>query len=346
MDYQTTSKNTSSNKTIKHPGHQKCPFFQQNPKTYPILTLCNSIANEGMSMPGNRKGEKTMRFEGLDDPNEGNSALDSDPNDAFREDSSGDLEITSEKSSLLARRKLHQNRQNLIPKDHDYIVIHDAESNDESYPHHNRRFKAHGQADSLPVVVIYAFLPQIKKPLINLDQFNTAEEKLDLPKIKQAYYNEGISVIAPHSGQHFTLREDRTLHDEKGVTSASYTFRGLTSPSDDNEIALTVMNMIENVISKGNPLNLRTNNPFVAQITKLYVEELGKAGLEIIYTPPENINLNDSKNSNAISRANDVFGNINTEMKIETLNTSTPKPPWYAAAMEACKPEPTLKPRF
>ncbi|NBX84319.1 MAG: hypothetical protein EBQ95_01760 [Gammaproteobacteria bacterium] len=233
-----------------------------------------------------------------------------------------------------------------IQEDHDYISIDNNDSDDEDFESQPpRRFKAHGQLQPLPDVVIYAYLSNSSSttPNLALNVLNNVKENLTTPQIKNDYYSsKGISVVAPHSGHEFNLKAELPNTGEKPVTTARCTFQ--SNPNDDDErqkIALTIMNMIENVISKGGPLNLKTTNVFAAKITALYVEKLRKTGLEFDFNPPKGMSLDD--NSNEVKNAIKIFGEINTAMQIETLKTSNPTPPWYAAATKACEPKASNK---
>jgi len=314
---------------------------------------------------GNRK--KRVSLKEQDKSNSQNSHLGSDADDELDNDSSDDETNNSDLSFNIFKNSFQNinsfpngtapysqsqldniasdDKEFSIKENHDYIDIDNNDSDDDLNPSRKRPgLKGRGGQNSLPDIVIYAYLSNSSSttPNLALNVLNNVKENLTALQIKKDYYSpNGISVIAPHSGHKFTLNELLNT-DNKPVTAARCTFQ--SNPNDDDEyqkIALTIMNMIENVISKGGPLNLKTTNVFAAKITALYVEELRKTDLEFDFNPPKGMSLDDPSHSKEVEKAKTIFGKINTEMKIET-QLKTSNPPWYAAATKACEPKASL----
>jgi hypothetical protein len=245
----------------------------------------------------------------------------------------------------IIKSKLKHNLMNIKDNSNpdDEIIIDNSNdpdsSQDTSSQPTKNPFKASGQSvQPLDDFIIYASVDKISARISH--DINRSEKTITDYNRKVDYYNidKGIKVFAPNTGVPFTLAEDRK-NNQPGIVYASYSHDS-NSPNDET-LALTIMNMIENVVSKGNPLNARTNNVFVARITALYVDELNNRGLAIVYNPPKNIQLDDLQNNSEVEKADKIFEDLKNKIDFNKLDTNVP---WFNAAQATCQHTNTLSP--
>lgn len=175
--------------------------------------------------------------------------------------------------------------------------------------------------------IIYAYVADAH-PLEGLKKaINDVETLLTLEQSQRLQTPEGLEVKDPNSKETYQI-------SQTGQVTRAFIPEGKHIDDKEN-LALTIMNIVENVISKGKYLNIETDDVFMASIANKYATFLkGEMGLAIEYRKPKNINFQDPQNQSEIHRASAVFDTLKTAMNLETgLNNA----PWFKAAQECCK---------
>lgn len=208
----------------------------------------------------------------------------------------------------LNQRPLPKTPNSLIP-----LVTVEGENND-GYTHRT--------------IIIYAHrtIPQDKNPLYKP---NKCIEQIINESDKQQFKSEkGLRVYAPTSKQAYSLGEDNGKPFAKLSRDDAK-----TGDEIDYEIAgLTLMNMIENILSRGNVVKISTSDPIMACIGKSYIEYLEqKAGLECKFTLNPSIKHSNDQLETAKEKFNSIIYKID--------NQDFKNLPWYEAA-SLHKPEP------
>lgn len=170
-------------------------------------------------------------------------------------------------------------------------------------------------------IIIYAHrtIPQDKNPLYKP---NKCIEQIINESDKQQFKSEkGLTVYAPTSKQAYSLGEDNGKHFAKLSKDDAQ-----TNGKIDYEIAgLTLMNMIENILSKGNVVKINTSDPIMACIGKSYIEYLEqKAGLECKFTLNPSIKYSNDQLETAKEKFKSIINQIG--------NQDFKNLPWHEAA--------------
>jgi chromosome segregation ATPase len=99
---------------------------------------------------------------------------------------------------------------------------------------------------------------------------------------------------------------------------------------EQQRLALTIINMIENVRSKSIVVNVDTKDPFIAEIAKRYLKYLDGKGLKtaqhVTVVPDEDNKVND---------AEEIFNSLITHKAFENITTSV----WYEEAKRLNQPD-------
>lgn len=179
-----------------------------------------------------------------------------------------------------------------------------------------------------PPITIYAHknIPTNQSPVYEPNK--CIEQIIHGPDKQQFKSEKGFTVYAPTSKQAYSL----------GINNGTPFARlsrddAKTNGKIDYEIAgLTLMNMIENILSRGNVVKITTSDPIMACIGESYIEYLKKkAGLECEFT----LNPHIEPSEDQLAQAKTTFGDI-----IQRIGRQNFKDlPWFEAASQ-CSPEP------
>ena len=160
-----------------------------------------------------------------------------------------------------------------------------------------------------------------------------------------------ISVYAPSSGQEysFSLKEKVISNASSGGGGAPYDSDELTSKTyhhaslkissitDDNQnqkLALTIMNMIENIVSSSQNLKIRTTNPLAAAIADVYYNDyLIHSGVDCLkYKNPKFNELGDEDKANIKAQAEGILNTLIPNK--DEFKNALASCPWYQAALQ------------
>jgi len=162
-----------------------------------------------------------------------------------------------------------------------------------------------------------------------------------------------ISVYAPSSGQEysFSLKEKVSsggggapynLDDltSKTYHHASLKISSITNDDQNQKLALTIMNMIENIVSSSQNLKIRTENPLAAAIADVYYNDyLKESG--VVCSKYKNPKFTELENNGSI-RAK-AAGILEGLISKQFSSTADPKQqfitdlascPWHVAALQ------------
>lgn len=176
-------------------------------------------------------------------------------------------------------------------------------------------------AGHYPETTIYALISKPQNQTIERKINRHVEKISDQKKLKEFHSPKGLTVFAPTSKEPYSLREN-----------GSITRAVLPNPVgeiDYNKTALTLMNMIENVVSRGNEVKIITKDPILANFADAYIKYLENQGLKCQYEPSEVLKQASTKD---VQKAKDLFKEIIRE--INQSPNQPPQPPWFKAALE------------
>ncbi|WP_035918708.1 hypothetical protein, partial [Legionella fairfieldensis] len=161
---------------------------------------------------------------------------------------------------------------------------------------------------------------------------NFPEQQLTEDEVQQFVTKEGLNVKAPSSGHRYSFS-----YEDK-IPKAVLTEEGARPTPEDggdeikykNRLAATVINMIDNVLSRSTELKVDTQEPFIAEIARQYVSYLkDTTSLKIVDTISDCKNIpNQDVKSKA---AADIFNQLKSK---ELEATKLKSAPWYRAAEE------------
>ena len=128
-----------------------------------------------------------------------------------------------------------------------------------------KEFKLFGASMEKPVSV-----PSDKNRIIESINF---DEKVVSAADSKKFHTQSGHTVYTNQGQPYQFHYDPNNPPAK----AQLLKNQLTGENDENrqlKIALTVMNMIENVLAKGEELHVDTKDPFIAVIANLYIKKI------------------------------------------------------------------------
>jgi hypothetical protein len=155
-----------------------------------------------------------------------------------------------------------------------------------------------GQTDTSSPFVIYG--------QIGSEKGTIALSEADFKKLQ----TEGIEVEVPETKVSYNFKIDKNQNPEASIDEL---------PVDDNELMLTVMNIIENIVSHSKMVVIETNDAKAAGIAEAYMEAIKEEKLDISYEFKPTINPTKYK------------GNIKVETSAD----------WFKAAENLCSSAPT-----
>lgn len=282
----------------------------------------------------NKQNEKNIKENKIsvdDDPALEDSEFDEEMEAFLAEGESPDFRPGAKKNSLdindnvpqderakLLKEKMNQRSLPNIPP---LVIVEGGNNNVNNNP------KPQNNLTSKPII-IYAHknIPTDKNPLYEPNK--CIEQIIHRPDKQQFKSEKGFTVYAPTSKQAYSL----------GINNGTPFARlsrddAKTNGKIDYEIAgLTLMNMIENILSRGNVVKITTSDPIMACIGKSYIEYLKKeAGLECEFT----LNTHIVPSKDQLAQAKTTF-----EYIIQRIGSQNFKDlPWFEAASQY-SPEP------
>ena len=175
----------------------------------------------------------------------------------------------------------------------------------------------HTDENRLPPTHIYAMSDTPIDKHCDLQRNDYEEEITDQTKLSQFYSASGLEVYSPNSKESYALGEFN--HQTRAILTTS------KENIDYLQTTLTIMNMIENILARGNTPHIMTEDPILAKIADDYIDYLKNQDLTCQYqasTTDEHSEMKHAKN---------LFHLILEQ--IESPNTS-PSCPWFVQALE------------
>lgn len=108
--------------------------------------------------------------------------------------------------------------------------------------------------------------------------FNDREKELSDKEFANLKNGNGVGIEVPNTNQLITYQ---FMIDDNNNPSAYLP----ELPQDEDDLVLTVMNIIENIVSHSSILIIETDDPLAAEIANVYVNKLKDSGLDIDYEP-------------------------------------------------------------
>jgi chromosome segregation ATPase/serine/threonine protein kinase len=157
---------------------------------------------------------------------------------------------------------------------------------------------------------------------------NFQERQLNIDEAKKLTSRTGLNVKSP-SGQNYSLN-----YNEK-IPQALLTQQGALKTNDETDeqyqqrLAITIINMIDNVLSKGVTASVYTENPFIAKIAELYLNHLKtNVGIHIAYSEVKGCEC--SGGDAKLVQAGAVFSKLQAQLSKQRIETA----PWYKEALK------------
>ncbi len=149
-----------------------------------------------------------------------------------------------------------------------------------------------------------------------LPLINAVKTELTPREVEKFLTEDGLPVISP-SGQTYALSCVNNV--PKAVL--------MQADVDHYTLAVTIINMIDNVLSKGNVVKVNTPDPFIAEIARLYIDHL-KENTEITITS-SNVMCPKAVTPDIAKDALTQFRNPAIVRALDSLEEA----PWYEEAM-------------
>lgn len=157
---------------------------------------------------------------------------------------------------------------------------------------------------------------------------NFAEQELTKDQVESFVSSAGLKVESP-SGQEYSFKlKDKT---PKAVLSERGVLRDAKETPEEHQqrLAVTITNMIDNVLSKGTIARVHTKDPFIAKIAELYIKHLKvKVGLSISFS--EITGCSTTKRDENTDSAEKIFSKLCDQYSKEKIE----KAPWYKEAIQ------------
>ena len=153
------------------------------------------------------------------------------------------------------------------------------------------------------------------------------QERVDLKELELFKKEGGVTLTVPTTNHTFQFRHDGK-HDAQAILTREGAGIGkepIAELSDEQRqnIGLDVINMIENVLAKGNNLHFKTSDPYVAEFAKQYVEDLKTKGLKI-NDSIEGPKTEQPANANAAQKAREDLDIIKSKFSYENDFSNRP----------------------
>uniref|UniRef100_UPI0013EF7F01 hypothetical protein n=1 Tax=Legionella yabuuchiae TaxID=376727 RepID=UPI0013EF7F01 len=132
-----------------------------------------------------------------------------------------------------------------------------------------------------------------------------------------------------------------TLGMKDGKPWASLAKKEVAIKEDESEeqsrqrLAVTVMNMVENILSKGTVINIKTNDPFIAKVADQYINHLKQIGISISKYTLSGVELDENhksfkdENHKSFKEAKQIFDRLKPKYSRDVLESNAP---WYKEA--------------
>ena len=161
---------------------------------------------------------------------------------------------------------------------------------------------------------------------------NMHEEKELSPENTNKFISEtGLNVTSPSGHQYsFSCAGEvpKALLMEAGVTRVTED----TPEQHQQRLAITIMNMIENTLSKGTTVNINSRDPFLAKTATLYIHYL-RHEMGLLITQSDVAATATATDSSAID-AERIFGQLTSSV----LKPNLEKAPWFIEAQNLREP--------
>ncbi|NBX84596.1 MAG: hypothetical protein EBQ95_03195 [Gammaproteobacteria bacterium] len=163
---------------------------------------------------------------------------------------------------------------------------------------------------------IYAHIkPQFINPVL-MPKPNLTDYKIEEHELQEKMSSpEGIKVYAPTTNISYNLRIHATQ------TKAVLKQKDIPEKTSDMHIALTIMNMLENIICHKNHVKIRSKDEFMLGVAKAYLDYLNEKNPEL--------NIQYKMPSTSSTKGTDFFNN----QIAPKLDYSTQPPPWLEQAL-------------
>jgi DNA repair exonuclease SbcCD ATPase subunit len=146
------------------------------------------------------------------------------------------------------------------------------------------------------------------------------QERVDLKELELFKKEGGVTLTVPTTNHTFQFRHDGK-HDAQAILTREGAGIGkepIAALKDEQrqKIGLDVINMIENVLAKGNNLHFKTSDPYVAEFAKQYVDDLKKQELTI-NASIEGPKTQQPANTDVAKKASEDFNKIKTQFSYD-----------------------------
>ncbi|WP_188668265.1 hypothetical protein, partial [Legionella impletisoli] len=157
--------------------------------------------------------------------------------------------------------------------------------------------------------------------------------RINFPEAKTLTEEEAREFLATGTKVTSPANHTYTLGIKEGKPWASLAKKDVPVEQDETteqrqqRLALTVMNMVENILSKGTVINIKTKDPFIAKVADQYINHLKQTGISISKYNLTGVELNDAQDP--VIQAQKTFEKMKPKYSQKELES---KAPWYQEA--------------
>lgn len=194
-------------------------------------------------------------------------------------------------------------------------------------------------ASQLSSMRIFALLNPTDKPTIAshtslfresdsdaLIVINFPERQLTEKEVAQFVSKTGLNVESP-SGHHYAFSYENKIPKAVLTEDGARRIKEESPEKYQQRLAVTIINMIDNVLSKGSVVKINTQNPFIAKIAQQYLDHL-KNNLNLKITHLEITGCDISAPDEKSKSAETIFNKLSKQLSKTQLQAA----PWFIEA--------------
>ncbi|WP_133127034.1 hypothetical protein [Legionella nagasakiensis] len=201
-------------------------------------------------------------------------------------------------------------------------------------PSSHARPTAQEDTSSLSSMMIYALLNQsdTKKILLHrtnhssLITINFSAKKLTVKEVEEFLTETGLNITSP-SGHQYSFSYKDNIPRAILMVKSALSEKSESPEAEQQRLAITVINMIDNVLSKGTVVKVTTTNPFIAKIAEQYIDHL-KHTVKLEITHSEVTGCSLDAGNEAIKNAETMFAKLAPQLTKKKIKHT----PWYKEA--------------
>lgn len=161
-----------------------------------------------------------------------------------------------------------------------------------------------------PAYSLETLFKDISNPLISI-MYPKAIELTS--KLSQKLQTKGIEVTSP-SGISYNLLKPKNQSTMATLTKANaQNLAGETQEQHQQRLAITVMNMIDNIAANSVTINIETSDPFIAEIAEQYINFLENSDIQFESKNIKCHSNEDAETSKAKTSAADLFQKLTAQ---------------------------------